>query len=121
MQTAFNDAKLDGYLDRWSWCNKCQGLTFAGNAVTGGNPNPTPGPCPAGGVHDHAGGGTYWLTTGTEANLPFLVTPDSGQAQDWQPGQTFSDPNENVFIRVESMNASPGVALATITIGPASS
>ena len=37
----------------WRWCNKCQGLSFAGNL--------TPGQCPAGGNHDHAGSGNYDL------------------------------------------------------------
>jgi hypothetical protein len=36
----------------WRWCRKCQGLAFAGGA---------PGPCPAGGNHDHAGSGLYSL------------------------------------------------------------
>ena len=35
----------------WKWCNKCEGLTFAGSA----------GNCPAGGVHDHNGSGDYSL------------------------------------------------------------
>jgi hypothetical protein len=35
----------------WRWCNKCQGMHFAGN--------PTPGVCPAGGVHTTAGSGNY--------------------------------------------------------------
>ena len=39
--------------DNWRWCTKCQGLAFAGN--------PTPGPCPAGGSHDHAGSADYTL------------------------------------------------------------
>jgi hypothetical protein len=40
----------------WRWCNKCQGLAFAGNA--------SPGPCPTGPgqVHNHAGSGEYYLT-----------------------------------------------------------
>jgi len=39
--------------DNWRWCHKCQGLAFAGN--------PSPGACPAGGLHDHAGSGNYSL------------------------------------------------------------
>jgi hypothetical protein len=39
--------------NNWRWCNKCQGLTFAGN--------PSPGACPAGETHDHAGSGNYVL------------------------------------------------------------
>src|SRR5580765_76274 len=35
----------------WSWCNKCQGLYFNGNAL--------PTVCPAGGAHDSAGSGLY--------------------------------------------------------------
>ena len=37
----------------WRWCNKCQCLGFAGSA--------TLGPCQAGGNHDHAGSGNYFL------------------------------------------------------------
>ena len=37
----------------WRWCTKCQGLSFAGNA--------SPGACPAGGHHDHAGSSDYVL------------------------------------------------------------
>jgi hypothetical protein len=40
--------------DNWRWCNKCQVLAFAGN--------PSPGPCAAGGVHDHLLSGDYVLT-----------------------------------------------------------
>ena len=39
--------------DKWMWCNKCQALSFAGNAA--------PGACPAGGNHDHGGSGNYAL------------------------------------------------------------
>ena len=37
----------------WKWCNKCQGLAFAGNASLGN--------CPAGQFHDHTGSGNYAL------------------------------------------------------------
>jgi hypothetical protein len=114
-QLPFDDA-LVPYQDRWGWCNKCQELTFTGNDVPGGNPHPPLGSCPAGGTHDHTGGGDYWLTSATEANLPFLVTMGNGNL-DWQPGQTFSDRVRNLFIRVETIDASPEVNLAMITIG----
>lgn len=52
----------------WFWCNKCQGLTFAGNESSGG--------CPAGGQHDHAGSGNYMLLV----NEPASPTCQS----DWQ-------------------------------------
>jgi hypothetical protein len=39
--------------NNWRWCNKCQGLAFAGAS--------SPGACPAGGVHDHEGSGDYTL------------------------------------------------------------
>jgi hypothetical protein len=42
----------------WRWCNKCQGLFFAGSA--------TQGVCPAWGAHDSTGSGNYQL----EANVP---------------------------------------------------
>jgi len=47
--------ELNYYGDQvnWAWCRKCQGLAFAGNA--------SPGACPAGGNHDHAGSSDYVL------------------------------------------------------------
>jgi hypothetical protein len=36
----------------WRWCNKCQVLAYSGS---------TPGPCPAGGVHDFGGSFAYSL------------------------------------------------------------
>jgi rubrerythrin len=48
--------------DNWRWCNKCQGLAFAGN--------PSPGACPAGGTHDHAGSGNYRLIQDPPVLLP---------------------------------------------------
>lgn len=36
------------------WCNKCHGLTFAGNSSLGR--------CPAGGDHDHAGSVNYSIS-----------------------------------------------------------
>jgi hypothetical protein len=50
------------YQDNWRWCNKCQGLAYAGNAY--------PGACPAGGEHDHNGSGDYALTTNMGSNAP---------------------------------------------------
>jgi hypothetical protein len=38
----------------WRWCNKCQGLFFAGNNL---------GLCPAGGTHNDSGSGNYALNT----------------------------------------------------------
>ena len=34
----------------WKWCHRCTGMAFAGGA---------PGPCPAGGTHDHSLSGNY--------------------------------------------------------------
>lgn len=39
--------------NNWRWCNKCQVLAFGGEA--------TPGPCSAGGQHDHTGSNNYVL------------------------------------------------------------
>src|SRR5947209_4063339 len=39
--------------ENWRWCNKCEGLTFAGN--------PKPGSCPAGATCEHASSGNYSL------------------------------------------------------------
>ena len=36
-----------GVQDKWRWCSKCQGLTYAGNSAKG--------PCPAGGEHNQKG------------------------------------------------------------------
>ncbi|MBA4064095.1 MAG: hypothetical protein C0501_10360 [Isosphaera sp.] len=41
----------------WRWCRKCQGLAYAGDA----SDTPVPGPCPAGGLHDHTGSFDYIL------------------------------------------------------------
>jgi CubicO group peptidase (beta-lactamase class C family) len=41
------------YQDDFRWCNKCQVLSWGGAA--------TPGPCKAGGEHDHTGSGNYML------------------------------------------------------------
>ena len=38
----------------WAWCNKCQGLVYAGG--------PLPGNCPAGQSHDHTGSGDYVIS-----------------------------------------------------------
>jgi hypothetical protein len=43
--------------DNWRWCHKCQGLFF------GGNPGSH---CPAGGAHDSAGSGDYFLVLNTD-------------------------------------------------------
>src|SRR6266568_1692754 len=48
--------------DNWRWCNKCQGLAFAGS--------PSPGACPAGKTHDHAGSGNYSLMQNTPVSIP---------------------------------------------------
>jgi hypothetical protein len=45
----------------WKWCNKCQGLAYAGGS--------SPGPCPAGGNHDHMGSGDYSLAL-NDASFP---------------------------------------------------
>jgi kumamolisin len=52
----------------WRWCNKCQGLAFAGNASLG--------PCPAGGNHDHTGSGDYFLVEN--------AAPGSSAQNDWK-------------------------------------
>ncbi|MFF9645844.1 N,N-dimethylformamidase beta subunit family domain-containing protein [Kitasatospora aureofaciens] len=51
----------------WMWCNKCQGLAWAGFPVLG--------PCPAGGDHDHSGSGDYVLT--------WNVPAGEGQQSGW--------------------------------------
>jgi hypothetical protein len=38
--------------NNWHWCNKCQGLFFAGHGA---------GICPAGGAHNANGSGNYGL------------------------------------------------------------
>jgi hypothetical protein len=40
--------------DNWRWCNKCEGLFFAGDTTTGA--------CAAGGGHNYRGSGNYVLT-----------------------------------------------------------
>jgi len=48
-----------GVQSNWRWCNKCQGLFFAGN---GGQ-----GVCPKGGGHSAAGSGNYKLSLNSGA------------------------------------------------------
>lgn len=47
------EKQLASIQDNWRWCNKCQGMFFAGN--------PTKGVCPAGGEHSLEGSGNYRL------------------------------------------------------------
>ncbi len=51
------DLNYYGDQPNWKWCNKCQALTFAGNA--------SQGPCPAGGNHTHVGSGNYVVAFNT--------------------------------------------------------
>jgi CubicO group peptidase (beta-lactamase class C family) len=46
-----SDFSGPGLQNNWQWCKKCRTLSFAGNASLGA--------CPAGGLHDHTGSGTY--------------------------------------------------------------
>jgi CubicO group peptidase (beta-lactamase class C family) len=51
----FPTYKMDSFpptQDNWRWCNKCQGLFFAGNNL---------GSCPAGSTHVKSGSGNYTL------------------------------------------------------------
>ncbi len=47
----------------WQWCNKCQGLFYAGNWEYIGVPEL--GVCPAGGAHSNTGSGNYVLASAT--------------------------------------------------------
>ena len=51
-----DDSIADISQNNWKWCNKCQTIGYAGN--------PEPGPCPAGGNHDHTGSYNYEVQTG---------------------------------------------------------
>jgi hypothetical protein len=49
----------------WRWCQKCEGLYFAGNVVLhGALPLPDEGSCPAGGSHDDSASGKYVMQLG---------------------------------------------------------
>jgi hypothetical protein len=50
----------------WRWCSKCMGMAFGGRA---------PGPCPAGGTHDHGGSGNYGFAHNT---------PSAPGQRDWR-------------------------------------
>jgi hypothetical protein len=52
--TANAPAITPGVQTNWRWCDKCQGLWFAGNA-------PSMGACPAGGGHTHPSSDAYTL------------------------------------------------------------
>src|SRR5437879_3945417 len=58
----------------WRWCQKCQGLVFAGN--------PSPGPCPAGGQHDGGQSGAYAVQFDNPTMMEFH---DGVSTQDWAP------------------------------------
>jgi hypothetical protein len=45
----------------WHWCQKCQGLAYGGG--------PSPGACPAGGLHNFSGSGDYALSA-NDATFP---------------------------------------------------
>ncbi len=49
--------------NNWRWCNKCQGLAFAGN--------PSQGVCPAGGTHSHSGSGDYTILKDVNVPIPY--------------------------------------------------
>jgi CubicO group peptidase (beta-lactamase class C family) len=51
-----SDVLGPGLQNNWQWCNKCQGLAFAGNANLG--------QCPAGGLHNHDGSSNFCLPNG---------------------------------------------------------
>ncbi|WP_275900284.1 M57 family metalloprotease [Pyxidicoccus trucidator] len=53
--------------DTWQWCNKCQGLFYAGNPSSS---------CPAGGVHGNSGSYNY--------HLAHDVAPTAGWQGDWR-------------------------------------
>jgi hypothetical protein len=65
-------AALASGQNNWQWCNKCQGLAFAGN--------PTPGPCPAGGQHVHTDSFNYLLLNNGSAQAGKIA---KGQSN-WQ-------------------------------------
>jgi hypothetical protein len=76
-------------------------LTLTGNA---------PGPCPAGGTHDHSGRFDYTLTNFGQ-DRTFLIQAD------WRPGHAFVDSMLNVRIVIVSFDSN--ASLATVTIGDA--
>jgi hypothetical protein len=59
------DLNYCGDQANWAWCQKCQGLAFAGNIL--------PGACPAGNSHDHSLSGNYVVAFNRAA-------PPSGQS-----------------------------------------
>jgi hypothetical protein len=46
----------------WRWCSKCQSLAQAPGGVSSA-------PCPAGGAHNHAGSGDYWIKMAEKGDL----------------------------------------------------
>jgi hypothetical protein len=59
------DLNYYGDQANWAWCDKCQGLAFAGQIL--------PGACPAGNSHDHSMSGNYVVAFNRPA-------PPSGQS-----------------------------------------
>ncbi len=61
---------VDWQQQNWRWCNRCQGLFFAGNFTTGA--------CPNGGGHNYSGSADYLLNFQLElipVDPPFIPDP----------------------------------------------
>jgi hypothetical protein len=80
----------------WRWCSKCQSLAL--------NESGTPGPCPAGGTHDHSLSGAY-----VPPRFAGVVTQIV--ALDLQPGQTYTSPTGSVVVQVVSLGSTATVRL----------
>jgi hypothetical protein len=77
----------------WRWCSKCQLIAWNGHEA--------PGPCPAGGIHDHSGSPFYtaphFLGEVNEVAFP-------AGAAGFSPGQSYVNSNGTVKFEVLSFN-----------------
>jgi hypothetical protein len=85
----------------WHWCSKCPALAYWDMV------NP-PGPCPAGGLHEH---GSSWLYT--VPRLDGQVTELLAAAL--QPGQSYVNPAKTVTFNVVSFGS--GGAIVQVNNG----
>jgi hypothetical protein len=85
----------------WHWCSKCMALAYWDEV------NP-PGPCPAGGLHEH---GSSWRYT--VPRLDGVVT--ELLAADLQPGQSYVNPAKTVTFNVVSFGS--GGAIVQVNDG----
>ena len=83
----------------WRWCRKCESLA-------NWDDNGIPGPCPAGGTHDHSESGFY-CPPNFNSDISVVV------ADDLKTGEKYTDPNGLVTIEVVSLGSGAKIQVKT--------